>query len=111
MILTVFRSRLNPGHEAAYHQLAPTIRALAERMPGFVSIKSFTAEDGERVSLVEFESEETMAAWRNHPEHRRAQELGRTAFYSEFQIQVCSIIRQYGSGDAPGAGATHNARL
>jgi hypothetical protein len=39
---------------------------------------------------------EALRAWREHPEHREAQELGRVAFYAEFQIQVCSVIRQYG---------------
>jgi heme-degrading monooxygenase HmoA len=60
-------------------------------------MKTFGAEDGERVSIIEFESEEALRAWREHPEHRKAQELGRTVFYADFQIQVCSIIRQYGS--------------
>ena len=73
------------------------MRMLAESMPGFISFKSCNPEDGERVSLIEFESEETLRAWRKHPEHRKTQELGRTKFYAVFQIQVCSIIRQYGS--------------
>jgi len=37
-----------------------------------------------------------LAAWRNHPAHREAQQRGRAAFYAEFQIQVCSVVRQYG---------------
>jgi hypothetical protein len=65
-------------------------------MPGFVSFKTFRADDGERVSVIEFESEEALRAWREHPEHRKAQELGRSAFYAESQIRVCSVIRQYG---------------
>lgn len=77
--------------------MAARMRALAESMPGFISFKTFNAEDGERVSIIEFESEEALRAWREHPEHRKAQELGRTMFYAELQIQVCSIIRQYGS--------------
>jgi heme-degrading monooxygenase HmoA len=97
MIVTVFRSRLNAQHAVAYYEMASRMRTLAESMPGFISFKTFQAEDGERVSLVEFESEEALQAWQEHPEHRKAQELGRTAFYDEFQIQVCSIIRQYGS--------------
>lgn len=96
MILTVFRSRLNPAHDADYYATAARMRALAESMPGFLNFKTFQAEDGERVSLVEFESEETLRAWREHPEHRQAQQLGRTKFYAQFQIQVCSVIRQYG---------------
>jgi heme-degrading monooxygenase HmoA len=68
--------------------------ALAGQMPGFRSIKTFTALDGERVSIIEFESLETVRAWRDHPEHRRAQQMGRDQFYSTYRIQVCSLIRQ-----------------
>jgi heme-degrading monooxygenase HmoA len=96
MIVTVFRSRLQPEHAAEYYEMATRMHALAESMPGFVSFKTFRAEDGERVSVIEFASEEALRAWREHPEHRKAQELGRAAFYAEFQIQVCSVIRQYG---------------
>jgi heme-degrading monooxygenase HmoA len=96
MIVTVFRSRLQPEHAAEYSECPTQMRALAEGMPGFVSFKTFRAEDGERVSVIEFESEEALRAWLEHPEQRKAQELGRAAFYAEFQIQVCSVIRQYG---------------
>ena len=98
MIITIFRSRLRPEHVDEYEQLAPRIQALAGSMPGFVSIKTFSAPDGERVSIVEFESPETHDAWRNHPEHRVAQRLGREKFYSEFRIQVCRVERDYGLG-------------
>ena len=95
MMVTVFRSRLRPEHVEEYQQLAPRMRALAESMPGFVSAKTFTAADGERVSIEEFESPETLEAWRNHPEHREAQRLGREKFYSEFHVQVCRVEREY----------------
>ena len=75
--------------------MATRMRSLAEAMPGFISFKSFSADDGERVSIIEFESEETLRAWREHPEHRRAQALGHNCFYSEYKIQVCTIIRQH----------------
>jgi heme-degrading monooxygenase HmoA len=68
---------------------------LAARMPGFISIKTFAAEDSERVSIVEFESEETTRAWREQPDHRQAQELGKKLFYSEYRIQVCQPVRDY----------------
>jgi len=97
MIVTIFRSRLRGEHEPAYYEMAARMKALAENMAGFISFKAFKAEDGERVSLIEFDSEDALRAWREHAEHRKAQELGRTKYYAEFQIQVCSIVRQYGS--------------
>lgn len=95
MVVTIFRSRLRPEYREEYNRWAERIHALAVKMPGFISIKTFTADDGERVSLVEFESEEAVRAWREHPEHRQAQEMGRKLFYSEYRIQVCQPIRDY----------------
>lgn len=94
MILTIFRSRLRPEHLDEYGEAAERIHALAVTMPGFVSIKTFTADDGERVSIVEFATREAHDAWRRHPEHVEAQRLGRERFYSEFSIQVCEPLRQ-----------------
>jgi heme-degrading monooxygenase HmoA len=64
-------------------------------MPGFVSIKTFVADDGERVSIVEFASADAQQAWRQHPAHLEAQRLGREKFYSEYRIQVCMVERDY----------------
>jgi len=69
--------------------------ALATAMPGFVSYKDFTAADGEAVTVVEFASEPELLAWRNHPEHREAQERGRRDFFSEYRIQICRVERGY----------------
>jgi heme-degrading monooxygenase HmoA len=95
MIVTIFRSRLRGEYSNEYAGWAKRMHDLATDMPGFVGIKTFTADDGERVSIVEFESEETHLAWRNHLAHREAQRLGRERFYSEFRIQVCAVERAY----------------
>jgi heme-degrading monooxygenase HmoA len=95
VIITLFRSRLRPEHREEYERWATRIHDLAVKMPGFISIKTFTADDGERVSIVEFESKETLRAWREQADHRQAQELGRQKFYSEYRIQVCQPIRDY----------------
>jgi len=94
MVLTVFRSRLRPDAQREYMEWAARISELAKRMPGYISHKGFVAEDGERVTLVEFESEEAQRAWRTHPEHIEAQKKGRQAFYSEFRLQICSVQRE-----------------
>lgn len=94
MIVTVFRSRLRPGIEDEYAALAARMSELARTMPGYVSEKDFTAEDGERVTIVEFEHEEGLRAWRTIPDHIAAQNLGRQKFYSEYHIQVCTMERE-----------------
>jgi heme-degrading monooxygenase HmoA len=93
--VTVFRSRLRSGSEREYHRWANDMERLAREMPGFVDFKSFTAADGERVSIIVFDSDASHAAWRDHPEHRKAQALGRTDFYDEYRIQVCDLVHDH----------------
>ncbi|WP_321874138.1 antibiotic biosynthesis monooxygenase family protein [Burkholderia ubonensis] len=93
MIVTVFRSRLNPDAQDEYKQWASRMSTLAADMPGYISHKGFVAEDGERVTIVEFESEEGMRAWATHPEHVAAKKKGRSVFFTEFRVQVCNVVR------------------
>jgi heme-degrading monooxygenase HmoA len=67
---------------------------LAVAMPSYISHKGFFADDGERVTIVEFESRETLRAWRLHPEHVEAQRQGRLRFYSEYKVTTCEVLYQ-----------------
>ena len=93
MVLTVFRNRLRPENVAEYQSWIGRMSALARTMPGYISHKAFTAEDGERVTIVEFESEDAQRNWAMNLEHVDAQRKGRSDFYSEYRLQVCSVLR------------------
>ncbi len=93
-ILTVFRSRLRPNAVAlGYHDVADEMERLARAMPGFLDFKTFTADDGERVSIVMFDSIDNHNRWRDHPDHRAAQQRGRDEFYAEYRIVVGEVRR------------------
>ena len=94
MIVTVFRSRLMPGLKDDYVALVERMAELASSMPGYISHKGFFAEDGERVTVVEFETEEGMRAWRMHPEHRVAQRKAKEIYYQDYSVQVCQVVRE-----------------
>ena len=93
MIVTVFRSRLMPDVREEYLVLAARMNEIARTMPGYISHKGFFAEDGERVTVVEFEHEEGMRAWRMNPEHREAQKLARDRYYEAYSVQICEVLR------------------
>lgn len=94
MIVTIFRSRLRDEGRDAYMALAPKISELARNMPGYVSHKIFVAEDGERVTVVEFQNEESHKAWASQVDHVEAKKMGRASFYAEYSIQVCEVLRE-----------------
>jgi heme-degrading monooxygenase HmoA len=94
MVLTVFRSVLRDEAREEYMALAAKMAALAETMPGFRSRKTFVAEDGERLTLVEFEDEAAQRNWSLNVEHVAAKKKGRERFYSEYSVQVCNVLRE-----------------
>ena len=95
-ILTVFRSRLRPDAATrGYFELADEMERRARAMPGFVEFKTFTADDGERVSIVIFDGIDHHDRWRDDLAHRAAQQRGISEFYAEYEITVGEIVRQH----------------
>jgi heme-degrading monooxygenase HmoA len=95
MVVVLFRSRLTAeAGDDGYPEMAAEMLATAKEMPGFVEFKSFKAEDGERMSVVWWQDEETMAAWRSHPRHRVAQQNGRAKWYESYRIEVAQVVRE-----------------
>src|ERR1700761_9272109 len=94
MLITVFRSRLKPGLTEEYNVAVQRMSELAETMPGYVSHKTFFAQDGERCTIVEFEHEDGLRTWRTNAEHLAAQKNARLKYYTEYSVQVCTLDRE-----------------
>ena len=94
MVVVIFRSRIKEETLSKYYALADEMGELAKAMPGFISYKAYTSADGERVSIHEWESEEHLRAWREHPEHRKTQAYGRENLYQEYTLYVCNAPRE-----------------
>ena len=71
MAVIVFRNRMRPDAPDSYGARSAEIYGYGQAMPGFRSIKSYTAEDGERLTLIEFDTQEQVLAWGAHAEHRK----------------------------------------
>jgi heme-degrading monooxygenase HmoA len=92
-IFTIFRSRLrDDAAENGYEELAARMETRARSMPGFAGFKTFSASDGEHVSIIEFDTLEHHNAWRDDHEHRVAQARGRESFYAEYSIAICQQL-------------------
>jgi heme-degrading monooxygenase HmoA len=94
MIVTIFRTRLNPGVQDEYGPMAKQMSELARTVPGYVAHKGYVAEDGEKVTIVEFETEEALQQWRRDPEHGKAKRRGIESFFSAYRFQICNVIRE-----------------
>jgi heme-degrading monooxygenase HmoA len=93
MIVVIMRTRMNSGVQDEYGPMAKRMSELVRAIPGHISHKGFTAEDGERVTIVEYENEDALNAWRVDPEHAKAKRRGIESFFSEYKTQICQVIR------------------
>jgi len=64
VFVTLIRSRPKPGVRDEYTTAVDRIGDLVQKTPGYVFHKSFVAKDGDRITIVEFEHEEGLRAWR-----------------------------------------------
>jgi len=101
-ILVVGHLQLREGAALEeYGRLGGRMYDIVSQMPGFLSVKSFKADDGEQIDIFRFASEEALEAWRAHPEHVATMERGHTEFYSNGFLQVCRVIREVGPFEHP----------
>src|SRR4051794_600478 len=75
MIVVLFRSKLVDAPQG-YAEMAEEMEALARTMPGFIDVKAYLADDGERLTIVRWEDEATLKQWREQARHRIAQKAG-----------------------------------
>jgi heme-degrading monooxygenase HmoA len=94
-VITVFRSRLRADVPEEYWTLADELLERARAIDGFVEHKVFVADDGERLTLVTFDSDGAHDQWRNDARHRAAQDRGRSAFYEQYDIAVGDVRRRW----------------
>ena len=103
-LIILFRSKLTSQAGEDYQAMNAVMETLLRRNPGFVDVKSYTAADGETIAVVRLESRAALDAWKLEPRHRRAQELGREAFYEQYWVQASETFRSYRFTRASGYG-------
>ncbi|WP_309752196.1 antibiotic biosynthesis monooxygenase [Novosphingobium sp.] len=96
MFLVVFRNRKRTDIDgAAYGADAQRMEDRARAQPGFLSFKSYTADDGEVIALSEWRSAEAARAWGSEPDHARTQARGRTDYYQDYTLFTCENPRTH----------------
>jgi len=94
MFLVVFRNRKRSDFDqAAYDADAARMVELARLQPGFISFKSYVAEDGEVIAMSEWEDEASALAWRRQAEHAAVQAKGRANYYASYTLFACDSPR------------------
>ena len=76
-----------------YLHTAQRLKALAFDKYGCQDFVSVT-EGNEEIAISYWDTEQQIRDWKNDPEHRLAQRMGRDKWYRSFSIEICEVIRK-----------------
>ena len=93
MYAVIFRARIRQLDQD-YAETAARMRELALGQYGCVDFVSVSEGDTE-VAISYWPSLEHIQRWKQDPEHRKAQQLGRDKWYVSYQVQVVDVVREY----------------
>lgn len=88
----IFTSLRTDGDRGYAHMAARMIE-LASQQPGYLGMESARGSDGLRITVSYWSSEEAIAAWKAHCEHRIAQQTGQRVWYSDYHLRVAKVER------------------
>jgi heme-degrading monooxygenase HmoA len=91
----IFSSQRTPGDQG-YGAMAQRMAELAAQQPGFLGMESTRGADGFGLTVAYFTDEASIAGWKANLEHREAQRLGHSTWYSHFELRVAKVERAYG---------------
>ena len=90
MIFSTIRTNVDDG----YTETAIRMEVLAKQQAGYLGIESARSEIGITVSY--WKSLDAIMKWRNNVEHTIAREKGKALWYTQYQLRICKVERDYG---------------
>ena len=111
MIAVIFEAEPSEQGRDAYLEHAARLAPILAQMEGFISIERFQSlvAPGKLLSLSFWRDEESVRAWREHPEHRDTQRAGRAGVFTDYRLRVASVARDYSLYDREQAPPFHPA--
>jgi heme-degrading monooxygenase HmoA len=91
----IFTSQRTEG-DRGYGHMAERMIELAAKQPGFLGVESVRGSNGFGITVSYWSSEEAIAAWKAHLEHKPAQEAGKRVWYVEYEVRVAKVERAHG---------------
>ena len=91
----IFTSLRTPADPEGYGQTSERMLELARQQPGFLGVESARGADGLGITVSYWESEDAIRCWREHAEHRLAQQHGREKWYARFSLRICRVERAW----------------
>lgn len=93
MLVVIFRAKVRALDEK-YFATAERMRELALAEFGCIEFHA-VSEGSSEVALSYWPCEESIKAWRAHPEHIEAQRIGKENWYESYSVEIAQITRKY----------------
>jgi heme-degrading monooxygenase HmoA len=92
-ILVVFTAKLKKGVEEEYFALSNEVLEQALKQPGLIFLDRGRSvmQDRGIISVSEWVSEDDLEAWRDHPVHKRAQEIAIRELFESHVLKKAHI--------------------
>jgi heme-degrading monooxygenase HmoA len=91
----IFTSLRTAEDEAGYEKMAARMLEQAAEQPGFLGIESARGHDGVGLTVSYWASREVIRSWREHVEHRVAQQWGKEKWYEWFRLRICRVEAEW----------------
>ena len=77
-----------------YVAMAKKIQKLVENQPGFLGVRGVTKGNRE-ITVSYWRTLEDIKSWKEQPNHAAAQALGKSKWYSDYQVEIAKMERGY----------------
>ena len=101
-VAVIFTSRRTEADAAGYDAAVAEMDARAATMPGYRGRAadscwkiSARGPDGLGITISYWADEAAAIAWRDEPRHAATREAGRQRWYSEYEVVVATVTRDY----------------
>ena len=92
----IFSSRLTGEDIDGYHAMAERMFELAPTLPGYLGAETARGKDGAGITVCYWRDEAAINNWREHGEHKLAQEKGIATWYDSYELKIAKVERAYG---------------
>ena len=94
MIISIFGGTvLRPGMVTAETQAMDRLAPIYSAMPGFISYRYYTGEDGEEISIARFTTREAVRQWVRQPDHVEVQRMAGD-LYADMWVQTAETYHE-----------------
>ncbi len=91
-----FISLMSPDTKG-YARAADHMMEAVQSQPGFIGVYTARNEEGIGITNSYWSSLDAIKGWKADKAHQAIQNKGKTVWYQWYQLQVCEIVKNYGS--------------